>query len=292
MISPQRDRDEVARAGDLTGLAHRRRIICALGLGAVLSLSILGASGGAGATGHAWEDALRQSVRDSDYVLEYTAERGGWAAVPVAVRLYPRAQTGRTMSFDRAGEIGAAPGIRDPAERTQAIGVLRRAREADSVPLLADTLLTDEDVTARVMAARSLGRTRSEAANEPLAAAAIGDDDADVREAAARALGKSWSERAVEPLARVLLEDPRAFVRAAAADALGHTGSELAVDALQAALQGDRQRQVRQSAAEALGDVGGAAARAALEAALEDRHPWVRDAARQALRESADEAFR
>ena len=279
--------------GDLAGIARRRRISCrALGVGAVLSLSVFGAAGGAGASGHAWEDALRQSARDSDYVLEYTAEPGGRGAVPVVVRLYPRAQTGRTMSFDHEGQTEGAPGIPDPAERTRAIGVLRRARDADRVPLLAKALLADEDVTARVMAARALGRSRSEAASEPLAAAAIGDHDADVREAAVRALGESWSERTVEPLTRVLLEDPRAFVRAAAADALGRTGSDLAIHALEAALQGDLQRQVRESAAQALGGVGGAAARAALESALEDRHPWVREAAGQALRESAGEAFR
>lgn len=181
------------------------------------------------------------------------------------------------------------------------------------VDTLQDPLASEQD---RSYAAEALGEFLTHAGLAPLAEAAVSDPSARVRLSAVGALGRMGHAGPKGELAVAMadedsrvrlaaldasvglsgfadvaavtgrLQDASAEVRRRAAQVLGGMRSSAAVSELVALTSPDTEpdARVRSAAVYALGQIGDPAGKSAVEAAQEDVEPFVRDAARQALR--------
>jgi HEAT repeat protein len=190
----------------------------------------------------------------------------------------------------------AAIGLSDVAliVRVTAMHAIRSVPPAEATSLLIP-LLPDKSEFVRREAAYALGETRSRTAVASLISLLTSDKDAGVRGAAAVALGEIGDESAVQPLSQVLAgrtekkkkakTGENQFVMRAAARSLGQIRSRSGVDVLIATLANDaNDNDVRREAAKALGLIGDASAGPALQAAFASSDPYLREAAREALR--------
>jgi HEAT repeat protein len=171
---------------------------------------------------------------------------------------------------------------------------IRSLPPAEATSLLIP-LLPDKLEFVRREAAYALGETHSRTAVTSLIGLLTSDKDAGVRGAAAVALGEIGDESAVQPLSQVLAgrtekkkkakTGDNQFAMRAAARSLGQIKSRSGVDVLIATLANDAiDNDVRREAATALGLIGDSSAGPALQAALAASDPYLREAAREALR--------
>jgi HEAT repeat protein len=190
----------------------------------------------------------------------------------------------------------AAVGLSDvaPIVRVTAMHAIRSLPPAEATSLLIP-LLPDKLEFVRREAAYALGETHSRTALAALIGLLTSDKDAAVRSAAATALGEIGDESAVQPLSQVLAgrtekkkkakTGDNQFVMRAAARSLGQIRSRSGVEVLVATLANDAiDNDVRREAATALGLIGDASAGPALQAAFASSDPYLREAAREALR--------
>jgi HEAT repeat protein len=190
----------------------------------------------------------------------------------------------------------AAVGLSDvaPIVRVTAMHAIRSLPPAEATSLLIP-LLPDKLEFVRREAAYALGETHSRTAVAALIGLLTSDKDAAVRSAAAAALGEIGDESAVQPLSQVLAGQTEKkkkaktgdnqFVMRAAARSLGQIRSRAGVEVLIATLANDAiDNDVRREAATALGLIGDASAGPALQAAFASNDPYLREAAREALR--------
>ena len=190
----------------------------------------------------------------------------------------------------------AAVGLSDvvPIVRVTAMHAIRSLPPAEATALLIP-LLPDKLEFVRREAAYALGETHSRTAVAALIGLLTSDKDAAVRSAAAAALGEIGDESAVQPLSQVLAgrtekkkkakTGDNQFVMRAAARSLGQIRSRSGVEVLIATLANDAiDNDVRREAATALGLIGDASAGPALQAAFASSDPYLREAAREALR--------
>ncbi len=159
--------------------------------------------------------------------------------------------------------------VADEGQRSAAVDLLQRKRDARSTQPLAWALVEDPSALVRRAAAQALERSDDPAATAALIAALPAVADGAVRETLVGALAWRRDAASVPALLGVLTTDDHDGCRASAAQALGWIGDTAALDALVDALSSDASPQVRQHAALALGRLGGADARAALEEAVE-----------------------
>jgi HEAT repeat protein len=135
----------------------------------------------------------------------------------------------------------------------------RGPRAAAAVPALVAALKEDKEPAVRAQAAEALGGIRILAkAALPDLLNALKDADASVRETAAEALADIGSDAAkVIPALLPLLSDADMNVRCAAARSIGDfgTAARTAVPALQNAQKNDKHPFVREAAADALKDI-------------------------------------
>lgn len=190
----------------------------------------------------------------------------------------------------------AAIGLSDvvPIVRVTAMHAIRSLPPAEATSLLIP-LLPDKLEFVRREAAYALGETHSNTAVTSLIGLLTSDKDAGVRGAAAVALGEIGDESAVQALSQVLAgrtekkkkakTGDNQFAMRAAARSLGQIKSRSGVDVLIATLANDAiDNDVRREAATALGLIGDSSAGPALQAALASSDPYLREAAREALR--------
>jgi HEAT repeat protein len=190
----------------------------------------------------------------------------------------------------------AAIGLSDvvPIVRVTAMHAIRSLPSAEATALLIP-LLPDKLEFVRREAAYALGETHSRTAVASLIGLLTSDKDAGVRGAAAVALGEIGDESAVQPLSQVLAgrtekkkkakTGDNQFVMRAAARSLGQIRSRSGVEVLIATLANDAvDNDVRREAATALGLIGDSSAGPALQAAFASSDPYLREAAREALR--------
>ena len=190
----------------------------------------------------------------------------------------------------------AAVGLSDaaPIVRVTAMHAIRSLPQAEAAALLIP-LLPDKLEFVRREAAYALGETHSRTAVAALIGLLTSDKDAAVRSAAAAALGEIGDESAVQPLSQVLAgrtekkkkakTGDNQFVMRAAARSLGQIRSRSGVEVLVATLANDAiDNDVRREAATALGLIGDSSAGPALQAAFASSDPYLREAAREALR--------
>lgn len=165
---------------------------------------------------------------------------------------------------------------------------LARLGHEEALPTMIDAL-SDEDVSLRAEAARSLGILGSKRVTLALVSALQNDENADVRLYAASSLAMLDDQRAVEPLVQTL-QDPaeEARVRGMAAESLARFSESPAVVPLISALESDSP-EVRYWAAFALGQLGDPRALPPLQRlASTDESAEVRKEASAAFRAARD----
>jgi hypothetical protein len=153
-----------------------------------------------------------------------------------------------------------------------------------ALPEVSTALVSDPSAKVRKSAAHALWRLNSAGPNHELAQA-IGDSDVEVRMQALFTATRVRSFSSVAAIvARIGDESPR--VRKRAAETLGVMRAKDAVVGLIAlTVPGtEPEASVRASAVAALGQIADPAAKPAVTAAQNDSHPFVRDAAKIALR--------
>ena len=143
--------------------------------------------------------------------------------------------------------------------------------------------LRDEDPEVRMRVANALKELEDPQATMPLVEA-LKDPSGDVRSAAARALSWMGDERAQHALIEAL-GDGNDSVRLWAASGLRRVGDESAVLPLIGALL-DPYESVREHAVQALAEIGDRRAVEPLLERLEDEDAYVKDSARDNLREA------
>jgi HEAT repeat protein len=188
-------------------------------------------------------------------------------------------------SLTLAGQVSSAS-TPDPAQKSQAAKT-QEAKLPSNVELIKQ--LKDQSVVNRRTAAQQLGARGVRAVEAvPAMIEALGDSEAVVRSSVAEALGGiGVTAKASVPTLLKLLKDADAGVRETAAEALADIGADApkVVPALLELLS-DKDMNVRCAAAKSLGDYRSAAQDAipALKKLQQqDKHPFVREAAAEAL---------
>ncbi len=170
------------------------------------------------------------------------------------------------------------------AKRAYAASALGEFLIGTGVKPVATALVNDASPMVRESAARALRRLNSEGPNAELARA-IADDDESVRLAALDAAVHIHAFSGVDAIVE-RISDASPLVRRRAAQSLGVMRVGDAVMGLIAlsSAANEPDPSVRAAAIAALGKIADPASKPAVQAALEDEAPFVRDAARVALR--------
>jgi hypothetical protein len=168
--------------------------------------------------------------------------------------------------------------------RAYAAEALGEFLSRSGVKYVAAALVGDSSPRVRKSSALALERLNSQGPNAELATA-LSDSDEEVRLAALQASVKIHVFTGVAKVVS-LISDPSARVRKRAAENLGVMRASDAVVGLVALTAPARENdpKVRAAAIWSLGRIADKNARSAVEAAQKDDHPFVRDAARIALR--------
>lgn len=173
----------------------------------------------------------------------------------------------------------------DPTQRAYAADAIGEFLVRGGVRHVALAAVEDTAPEVRLSAVRALTRLNSEGPDGELGSA-LSDSSEQVRLAALHGALRVHSFSDVDRIV-ALIEDPSADVRRKAARALGAMRAADAVLGLilLTSPETEPEPSVRAAAAAALGRVADDAAREALTRALDDSDPYVRDAARIALRQ-------
>jgi hypothetical protein len=172
----------------------------------------------------------------------------------------------------------------DATMRARAAEAIGEFLDSAGIAHVAKSLTGDGDAQVRAASARALDRLNHVGPNGELSQA-LSDSDEGVRIAALGAAMHVHGFSDVRAVSR-LAYDESPVVRRHAVGALGQMKARDAVTTLTSLLSPDKESdaKTRASAAHALGLIGDASARDALTAAMSDPDPFVKDAARIALR--------
>jgi HEAT repeat protein len=218
---------------------------------------------------------LIEALKDSNILVRDKAEEalgkieGGSAVGPLVEILREKRSFLRQLFSDTRG---------------RAVRLLREMGDASAVEPLIEMLKDEGDFVGRALAAELLGRIGDPRAIDPLAEALTksrGAKYAGVRKKAAEALGRIEDDRAREALSHAL-ESEDMGVLTAVIGVLAERGGGSAANSLTQLLDHNYSA-VRLQAAQALGEIGEEKAVEALEPVTQDKDPFVRKAARDAI---------
>lgn len=218
---------------------------------------------------------LVEALKDRDILVRDKAEEalgkieGGSAVGPLVEILREKRSFLRQLFSDTRG---------------RAVRLLREMGDASAVEPLIEMLKDEGDFVGRALAAELLGRIGDPRAIDPLAEALTksrGAKYAGVRKKAAEALGRIEDDRAREALSRALESEDMGVLTAVIEVVTERDGGSAANSLTQ--LLDHNYSAVRLQAAQALGEIGEEKAVEALEPVTQDKDPFVRKAARDAI---------